>query len=191
MPVNSPKRTRYYSDQTGVGLIEVLMALVVFALGVVGLAGLQLKTLSLTMDSSQRTYAMAKSQDLADRIRGGGFPVSDYNGIYTKEGDFCGNNAPVVSCSDEHGTPTNGCTTGPEMAAYDLYETFCAADGSLEEEVVDWQVTIDCTPTIDCSQRSEQVNITTTWTARTAIDRTDDNGDTVEQSDTMTLSFIP
>ena len=58
--------------QRGVGLIEVLIALVVFALGVVGMAGLQLRTMSITLDSAQRTYVVTKSQDIADRIRANG-----------------------------------------------------------------------------------------------------------------------
>ena len=64
--------------QSGIGLIEVLIALVVFALGVVAMAGLQLATISMTMDSTQRTYVISKSQDIADRIRSNGIPASTY-----------------------------------------------------------------------------------------------------------------
>ena len=53
------------ASQRGVGLIEVLIALVVFALGVVSMAGLQLRTMSITLDSAQRTYVVTKSQDLS------------------------------------------------------------------------------------------------------------------------------
>jgi len=189
---------RGIEKQTGVGLIEVLIALVIFALGVVGLAGLQLKTLSLTMDSSQRTYAMSKSQDIADRIRSAGIPVSEYDGTYTQAAGYCNNNVPAKMCSDgENDVVAAGCVTGAEMAAFDLYDVFCTGGGSIDgnsnadKQLIDWAVTIDCTPTVNCSQPNETVNIITTWTARSAIRSTDSNGDTVEQTDTMTLSFIP
>ena len=185
------------SSQSGVGLIEVLIALVVFALGVVGMAGLQLRTLSLTMDSTQRTYAVSKAQDIADRIRSNGIPASQYlsnGGNKQYNTAFCAANENTQSCSDNPGA-----ACGPaQMALYDAYDAFCEGEGSLDGQVVEWNVDITCaypdplaagamTPTTSCDEEGATVTLTTTWLARSAIDDASGNSET----DSMTLSFVP
>ena len=53
----------------GSSLIEVLITLLIFAVGLLGFAGLQLNALQSTADSSQRSQAVWISQELAERIR--------------------------------------------------------------------------------------------------------------------------
>jgi len=191
------------SSQRGVGLIEVLIALVVFALGVVGMAGLQLRTLSLTMDSTQRTYAVSKAQDIADRIRSNGIPASEYlSNASSKQYNaaFCDANAGAASCSDD---PAASCNA-TQMALYDAYDAFCVGEGSLNggqngvQQVVEWNVNISCAypdpaaagamkNTTTCDEEGATVTLTTTWLARSAIDDASGNSET----DSMTLSFVP
>ncbi len=184
--------------ERGVSLIEVLIALVVFALGVVGIAALQLRTIAMTMDSSQRSYVISKSQDLADRIRGNSLPAKDYLNAgdpYNSDGDYCLDVTKV--CSDTESLDVASCTA-TDMAAFDLYDSFCVGDGSLQDQVMDWQVDVSCafpnavgvmTDTTECNELGATVSITTTWFARTAPDgvEADDPG----QVDTMTLRFVP
>jgi len=184
------------SSQRGVGLIEVLIALVVFALGVVGMAGLQLRTLSLTMDSTQRTYAVSKAQDIADRIRSNGIPASEYlsnGGNKQYNTAFCAANAGALSCSDDPAIPCDA----TQMALYDAYDAFCEGEGSLDGQVAEWNVNISCdfpdpvtgamTATTACVEEGATVTLTTTWLARSAIDDASGNSET----DSMTLSFVP
>lgn len=54
--------------QFGISLIEVLVAIVILAFGLLGLAGLQLKVQSSEMESFQRAQALLLAQDMANRI---------------------------------------------------------------------------------------------------------------------------
>lgn len=54
--------------QTGVGLIEVLIALLVLSIGILGYAGLQLRAVNSTEIAHYRTQAIALADDLAERI---------------------------------------------------------------------------------------------------------------------------
>jgi type IV pilus assembly protein PilV len=56
------------ANQHGFNLIEVLVTLVLFAIGLLGLAGLQTRSLSNTHASVYRTIASQQAYDLADRI---------------------------------------------------------------------------------------------------------------------------
>ena len=185
--------------QSGIGLIEVLIALVVFALGVVAMAGLQLATISMTLDSTQRTYVISKSQDIADRIRSNGIPASTYlTGTNEYNEQFCAENEGVLtSCSGN----TAGCAAD-DMALYDLYDAFCVGDGSLNRQVTEWNMDISCAypdsatsggmaSTTSCDEEGATVTLTTTWFARTAIDDTDSTGADTTETDSMSLSFVP
>jgi type IV pilus assembly protein PilV len=56
------------SSQRGVGLVEVLVALLVMSIGLLGYAGLQLRALGSTEDAHYRTQAIVIAQDLAERM---------------------------------------------------------------------------------------------------------------------------
>ncbi|MEX1080644.1 MAG: type IV pilus modification protein PilV [Halofilum sp. (in: g-proteobacteria)] len=53
----------------GVGMIEVLVALVIIAVGLLGLAGAQLQAQKAEIESYQRTQALLLLEDIASRIR--------------------------------------------------------------------------------------------------------------------------
>lgn len=55
--------------QRGISLIEILISLVILSVGLLGMAGLQARTLSLNHSAYQRTQAVNLSYDIADRMR--------------------------------------------------------------------------------------------------------------------------
>jgi len=188
--------------QRGVGLIEVLIALVIFALGVVGMAGLQLGTISVTMDTTQRSFVVAKSQDIADRIRSNGIDPSEYLGIYNAPGtNFCDTAAAVTSCADSAGNDADACTPD-QLQAFDLFDAFCVGDGGFEnqaedrEQVTGWQTTISCeypvagvmTNTTACNELGATVVVETSWFGR-SLSNDVDSAD--QQRESMTLRFVP
>lgn len=64
-PISSPTRLR----AGGFTLIEVLVALVVLAIGLLGIAALYIDSLRASRTALLRTQAIAVASDLADRIR--------------------------------------------------------------------------------------------------------------------------
>ena len=57
------------SAQAGMTMIELLVSFVIFAFGMLGLAGLQTKTLSFSQSSLYRSQATALADDILDRMR--------------------------------------------------------------------------------------------------------------------------
>ncbi len=56
-------------QQKGVGMTEILVAMVLLGIGVIGFAGLQVRALGASNGSSFRMQAMAVAADLSERIR--------------------------------------------------------------------------------------------------------------------------
>jgi len=65
LPSHSTRGTR----QRGMTLIEILVAIVVLSIGLLGLAGLQLKGMQVNQGSVYRWQAAMLAEDLADRMR--------------------------------------------------------------------------------------------------------------------------
>ncbi|ENX33186.1 type IV pilus modification protein PilV [Acinetobacter colistiniresistens] len=55
--------------QRGVGLVEILVALLVLAIGVLGFVALQYRSLEASAESTSRVQAITLARDLAERIR--------------------------------------------------------------------------------------------------------------------------
>jgi type IV pilus assembly protein PilV len=64
----------------GVSLIEVLVAIVIFSLGLIGLALMELKGATFTKESGARTMAVLQARSLADRMEAN--PVGVADGAY-------------------------------------------------------------------------------------------------------------
>jgi len=115
----------------GFTLIEVLVALLVLGIGLLGVAGLQSATLGLNHGSYLRSQATVLAQDVADRMRAN--PRGTANGDYDQ-----GAATASAGC-----TNATGCTT-TEMAQNDLFEW----EDAVASELPDGEgiVCIDSTP---------------------------------------------
>ncbi|WP_374510945.1 type IV pilus modification protein PilV [Niveibacterium sp.] len=72
LPRRAGKTVRWLQDcdhQSGASMVEVLVALVVVAIGVLGAAGLFLLSNRGTVDASFRTAAAQAASEMADRVR--------------------------------------------------------------------------------------------------------------------------
>lgn len=92
--------------QSGFTLMEVLVAVVVLAIGLLGLAGLQAQGLRFNHDAYLRTQATLLAYDMADRMR------ANMNGVQNGAYDA------IDGTEADPGCITTGCTDA-EMAAYD------------------------------------------------------------------------
>jgi type IV pilus assembly protein PilV len=94
--------------QKGFTMIEVLVALVVLAIGMLGIAALYLNSLQAGRSAIYRTEAVNLAADLADRIRANRTAIISYGNVYTDA--F----AAVPACFT-----TAGCTPA-QLATSDL-----------------------------------------------------------------------
>lgn len=58
-----------FRHQRGVGMIEILVALIVLAIGVLGFVALQYRAIQASAESTSRVQAITIARDLAERIR--------------------------------------------------------------------------------------------------------------------------
>lgn len=106
---------RKINSQKGVTLIEILVALMIVAIGSLGIAAMQLTGLKYSSGAAVRTQATLLANDLMDRMRANRATAVDRT-IYATEG-FQG--------ADTSARPTPNCYSsvcdGNEMARYDKW----------------------------------------------------------------------
>lgn len=158
--------------QGGFSMIEVLVTLLVFTIGLLGLAALQLNALQGTSDSAQRSQATAVLQDLAERMRANP-QASAAN--YTANVNC--NALPAAMCAD-HSNPTTGAKvnaascTAAQMAAFDRWEAQCsyaalannAADARFSSR--DFLAASANTPVIAIASNGGVLSLTATWLSK-------------------------
>lgn len=76
----------------GLTLIEILVALTVLSVGLLGLAGMQTASVKFSTSAYQRTQATALAYDLVDRMRGNRLAAlnGDYNVAFEDPVPACG-----------------------------------------------------------------------------------------------------
>ncbi len=65
-------------SQAGVGLMEVLVALLILAIGILGFVALQLRAADASNEASDRTFAINIARDLAERMRVNRTALAEY-----------------------------------------------------------------------------------------------------------------
>lgn len=113
------------NQQRGFSLLELLVALVVFSIGLLAVAGLQTVSKSANYEGLQRTTAAQIAQGLLEDMRMNGDAID----VYRTAGEI-GNGSrgaqPVPSC--QAGAECNAA----QKAAYDLWFWEQALDGNME-----------------------------------------------------------
>ncbi len=67
--------------EAGIALIEVLVAVLVLAVGLLGMAAMQVQSSQMTNGAAQRTQAILLTADMMDRVRANRANAADYDGI--------------------------------------------------------------------------------------------------------------
>lgn len=103
---------RITPTQQGFTLFEVLVSVIIFGIGLLGLAGLQSTGQRMNHDAYLRSQAVLQAYDMGDRMRANpeGLAAGAYNSIPTSVGSDPG-------CM----TQTAGCTPA-QIAQYDRWE---------------------------------------------------------------------
>lgn len=101
----------------GVSMIEVLVAIVIFSLGLIGLALMQLKGATFTKEAGSRTMAVLQARSMVDRMQAN--PAGVAAGDYAKYAGPSSSIAPVMQ------VPCSGSSSG-------------VADCAAQNDVIEW-----------------------------------------------------
>lgn len=178
MIIYNNARSRVRRKQSGVGIVEVLVALVVVSVGVLGMASLQLTGMKHSSGGFNRSKALIFAQSMATRIR---LNTVAANSLAYQNFDSdalnC-NTPPVPYCQARSGVTgaTPSCTPD-ELASFDLYSVSCGdagvqtAEKGVKGTLPNGQLFVTCLSTPCDADSAYQVTVN--WTegrSRTATD---------------------
>lgn len=157
---------RYRSKQQGVGLVEVLVALMVFSMGMLGIASLQVITKRSSFEAQQRQEAVLIANDMISRIKNSGLTPAQIKTAYDDK-IFSANSTPVTP------TPnclTSGCTAD-QLVAYDLFSwhkniygsSVSVGSGLSSKNVSGLASAKGCIDVSEVSSKTTKVTVTVAW----------------------------
>ncbi len=133
------------NTQSGFSLIEVMVAAFIFATGILGLAGLQMKSLGMLSNSHSMGFATIAAADMVDRMHAN--PVAVFDGFYDDIEQDLNDRIEDPECGTD--------CSAREIAQYDAFAVFELLDGELTE------------PTISVLNAGNNIfTITVTWQER-------------------------
>lgn len=148
-------------QQRGASLIEVIVSVFIFAVGVLGFASLQSRSIQATFDNTQRDQVVWLSQSLVDRVRVNKPGATTYADELT---DF-----DLADCANPGNMCDAGTCTATQMATYDVWDLYCRNSFQGASAIKGLSVNLVCTdtdgdPTV-CAP-SADLTLTTNWCAR-------------------------
>ena len=177
--------------QSGFSLIEVMIAVVVLSLGLLGVAGLQLSSVRNTQGSYLRSQAVVYMNDLAERIYSNSPGVLTYSS-YTNVGNCA---APAQICARESTTGTVPAVCTPaQMATYDLFAVACGMPngtgraGGVVNALPGGQLQTTCTA--PCTATTP-ITITVNWTDTGSSGNSNANAQSAGTPQVITLVVQP
>lgn len=145
----------------GATLIEVIISVFIFAVGVLGFASLQSKSIQATFDNTQRDQVVWLSQSLIDRIRVNKPGATTYAAALT-DFDFADCATPATLCDAATCSET-------EMATYDVWDMYCRNSFQGASAIRGLSVNLECSDSDGddtvCAPSADML-LTTNWCAR-------------------------
>ena len=126
---------------SGFTLVEVLVAVLVLAIGLLGMAGLQVTGLRNNHTAYLRSQAAVLAYEMGDRMRANKLAV-DANNYAAVTGN---ETAPAFNCTSTFPTSTPSCLLPAEMAQVDIDQWLTASRQTLPSA----RATITCTDNAD------------------------------------------
>lgn len=161
----------------GMTLVEVMVAVLVLGIGVMGYAALQVRSVRMTEDTYARSQAMAIAQDVIERIRANVDALPTY---LAADWDTT-SSEPAANCVFTAAIPATGCSAA-NMARSDIDSVRATARNMLP------------TGSVNVSSCNQLTCVTVAWndTAAASCDQTEiENGDRGRNASCVVVQFIP
>ena len=167
---------KFNKKQSGFSLLEVLVSVVILSIGLLGMAGIQLKGLSSNNSANLRTQATLLANDLAERMHANPRAASNPDGAAANTNyvniDFNAVDCtadPEPYCSNTSDGPADSCTA-TEMAVFDRTLWMCGLsqyDGVFDTLPAGAAANVSCTDSTagdgDACSPGSAVQINITW----------------------------
>ncbi|WMP16979.1 type IV pilus modification protein PilV [Thiothrix lacustris] len=169
-----PLRLPLSHKQTGLSLLEVLIATVVLSTGLLGLAGLQIAGMKTTHNSYQMQQATWLVHDLLEHMRA------------NRSAALAGQYNVATSCSEPSPACDTGSCTAANLARYDLFRIRCGTDVSISNTLINGVLTVACfdpppagSPVVDLpADCNKGLAVNLQWDERNATHQADFDGGT-------------
>ena len=134
-------KSKYIQKQKGVSLIEILVTTLVLGIGLLGVASLQMASVSGNQEGFFTTQATSIAEDLASRIRAAKMVTLVPNSTvdhaafvaqYVDAGELVCNAPPANMCRNDGATPSVDCSF-EDIALFDRWEICSIASATLPQ----------------------------------------------------------
>ena len=175
------------THQRGATLIEVMVSVFVFAVGVLGFSALQTRSIQANFDNAQREDVVWMTENLIGRIRVNS-AMAEYVVAVNAIGDTCPANPPVTC----EGAGAN-CSEAA-LAAYDTWDVLCNASAGIGVvNDLDVELTCEDADAGDGNDSSEGSDLTlsSTWCTRGTRAETEADCPAVADRASYVIEFRP
>ena len=161
-------------NNKGFTLIEVLIAVIILSIGLLGMAGIQIKGLRGTTSSTVRSQATILANDIAERMHvntngvfiTGANANSHYANVNTNNITCGEDNAPNFCSASPGNADVEPCITPKEMAEFDIYEFACGLghNAGIKNLLPSGNATISCNDMDNNCPPGSEITININWT---------------------------
>lgn len=137
-------------NHQGVGMIEVLVALLLLAIGVLGYVALQVRAVDASSEALNRSQAMLILRSLAENIRVNTAGQGSYPAAIRGYTSYSASTTAPTSC-------LNSACTAAQMATYDAYQAARAAN------TIGVQITMDDCPGVQSTAVNKRQCLFAAW----------------------------
>ncbi len=110
----------------GVTLVEILVAMLLLSVGLMGMAGMQIKGVKNAYSSHFRSHASLAAEAMAERMRANPAGIQGMNYDDVDSNTIACNVQPAPYCQAAYGVAdTLPCVSGAELASFDVFDIAC------------------------------------------------------------------
>jgi len=142
--ITPTKTAPYLPAERGMTLMEVMIAMFIFVVSILGYSKLQSGLFHQGMDNRQRSIAIWKAEELIEIISANSAPSSLAEFVdAVSDPDVC-LIEPAKNCIEVANSKASSACSTEELARYDVWNTLCAEDDGSAEQLLEFSAELEC-----------------------------------------------